>query len=191
MEKTTWRATFALAVLLAAMAAGCAKTTGSPTVASAASGGPRPTATPSAQTSFDPDAPIKYSRCMRENGMTWFPDPQDGKLSITVPSTVDKEKFEEASEACRQYAPDGGERPQMDPAMLEQARQMSRCMRENGVPDFPDPNSDGSLEINGAELGTGPGDPTFDAAEEACSQYRPSGAVERHAEGPGVTGGGA
>ena len=121
--------------------------------------------------------------------MAWFPDPEDGKLSVAVPSDVDRKEMQEAEEACRQYAPDGGERPVPDPEALEQSRQMAKCMRENGVPNFPDPNPDGSLSLDGQKIGMGPGDPTFDKAEQACSKYRPSGAVERHAEGPGGSGG--
>ncbi|MBG0567692.1 hypothetical protein [Actinoplanes aureus] len=121
--------------------------------------------------------------------MTWFPDPEDGQLTVAVPSDVDREKMAAAEKACRQYAPDGGERPEPDPEAIELTRQMAKCMRENGVPNFPDPQPDGGLAIDGDKLGTGPGDPTFDKAEQACSRYRPSGAVERHVEKPGGSGG--
>ena len=156
-------------------------------MATAASGAPKASATATPQAGIDPDAPIKYARCMRENGMTWFPDPQNGRTAVRVPSNVDPEKMKAAEQACRQYAPNGGERAQMNPEDLEQVRQMARCMRETGVPNFPDPKPDGSLEINGDLLGTGPGEPTFDKAEQLCSKYRPSGAAERHVQknGPG------
>lgn len=170
------------------MATGCAKSNEGPGVATAASGGPKAPASPSASVSVDPDAPIKYARCMRENGMTWFPDPQDGKTVVRVPSNVNREQMQAAEEACREYAPNGGEKPEIDPADLERARQMAKCMRENGVPNFPDPNAEGGIGLDREKLGTGPGDPTFDEAEKKCSQYLPQGGRERHVEGPGEVG---
>lgn len=180
-----------LGVLLAATVTGCAKSAESPSVATAAGGDPKSTATPTASASVDPDAPLKHAKCMRENGMTWFPDPQGGRMSIRVPDNVKPEDFDEALEACRQWAPNGGAKPEIDPAHLELARQMAKCMRENGVPDFPDPNPDGSIHFGAEKNGVGPGNPTFDKAQEKCSQYRPSGAVEHRVGGPGVAGGGA
>jgi hypothetical protein len=171
------------------MAAGCAKTTETPGVATAAGSNPKSTA--SAAPSAEPYDPIKYSECMRDNGMSWFPDPVDGKMTVAIPADVDKGKLKEAEEACRQYAPNGGERPEPDPEALELGRQMAKCMRENGVPNFPDPEPDGGIAIDSSKLGTGPGDPTFDKAEQACSKHRPSGAVERHVEGNTAGGGGA
>ncbi|MDI6102002.1 hypothetical protein QLQ12_25615 [Actinoplanes sp. NEAU-A12] len=185
------RTVLVLGVLLAATVTGCAKNSESPGVATAASGNPRSTAGPTASAGIDPDAPLKHAKCMRENGMSWFPDPQGPNSTIRIPSNVAPEDFQKAMQACRQWAPDGGEKPEADPARIEMARQMARCMRENGVPGFPDPNPDGSLHLDGEKIGTGPGDPTFDKAEEKCSQYRPSGAVQRHVGGPGTAGGGA
>ncbi|MEU4427893.1 hypothetical protein AB0F81_45340 [Actinoplanes sp. NPDC024001] len=189
METTRWRTALALGVLLAALASGCAGSAESPTVATAASSDPKATGTATPTASVDPDAPLKHARCMRANGMTWFPDPQDGRMAVELPANVDREKLEAAEEACRQYAPDGGEKPRMDPELLEQARQMAKCMRENGVPNFPDPDPDGSSVVDGSKVGMGPGDPVFDKAEQACSKYRPSGAVEQHREA-GSGGGG-
>ncbi|MEU4560360.1 hypothetical protein AB0F72_18435 [Actinoplanes sp. NPDC023936] len=171
----------AAGALFAALATGCAgPATSSPDVATAQSAAPDAPTTPSPSVSIDPDSPLKYSQCMRENGMTWFPDPDtSGRMAVRVPSNVNQEDLKKAEEACRRWAPDAGEKPRMSAEDLEKARQMSKCMRENGVPNFPDPKPDGSISINGDKLGTGPGDPAFDKAEELCSQYLPKGRTEK------------
>jgi hypothetical protein len=50
----------------------------------------------------------------------------------------------------------------------------SRCMRSHGIKDFPDPNSSGELQISagpGSDLG--PGNPQFNAAQQACKSLMP------------------
>jgi hypothetical protein len=160
--------------LLLTVAAGCAGTSGGAQVASA--GGATPTASTSAAATKDEDAPLKFAQCMREQGITWFPDPKEGRLEIKIPKGQDKEKIDAAMEACKKYAPNGGEPEKMDPERLEQARQRSQCMRDNGVTNFPDPDPNGRMHINGDKLGMTPDDPTFKKAEEACAKYRPPGA---------------
>jgi hypothetical protein len=50
----------------------------------------------------------------------------------------------------------------------------SSCMRKNGVPNFPDPDSRGGLTINGGS-GLNPSSPQFKQAQSACSKYLPNG----------------
>jgi hypothetical protein len=166
----------ALGLLIAAAAAGCGPAPAGDKVASA---GGAPTASASAAAVEDEDAPLKFSQCMRDQGITWFPDPKPagGGLAIKIPEGTDKAKMDAAMAACKKYMPDGGERGPVDPKQLEQARQMAQCMRDNGVPNFPDPDADGNMRLDGDKIGMGPGDPTFDKADEACSKYRPQGAV--------------
>jgi hypothetical protein len=175
------RATIALAVLLATTSACAHANQTTPQVASAHKGtaGSTSSATPSAGPSDDPDAPLKFSQCMRDHGMTWFPDPADGKMTVRIPRGTDPKKMEAAQEACKQYAPNGGEPPKMSAEDLQKARDMAKCMRENGVPNFPDPDPNGGIRIDGSKLGTGPGDPTFDKAEKACDKYEPQGTVKQ------------
>ena len=169
-----------LGLMLALGSAACARTaTNDPQVASANNGKTTASASPSASASDDPDAPLKFSQCMRAHGITWFPDPTEGKLSVAIPKGTDQKKMEAAQEACKQYMPNGGNAPKPSAEDLERARDMAKCMRANGVPNFPDPKPDGSIQIDGSKLGTGPGDPTFDKAEKACSKYVPPGA-EKH-----------
>jgi hypothetical protein len=136
--------------------------------ASGASAVPAATGSPGAA---DPDQARKYAECMRENGVPNFPDPgPDGRFDLKDfnAGNLDREKIRQAREACRDLAPNGGERPELNPAQQEQLRQWAQCMRDNGV-DVPDPDPNG-----GAFLGLGgagaldPDDPAFQKAMEAC-----------------------
>ncbi|GAB2596436.1 hypothetical protein Aab01nite_71690 [Paractinoplanes abujensis] len=158
-------------------------------VATAQTGAATAAASPSAAATFDEDAPLKYAQCMREHGMTWFPDPQpDGRMMIKTPKGLDPTKFEAAREACQEFAPEGGEGGQPDPELIEKARQMAKCMRENGVPEFPDPQADGSLQLDRGKMSVGPGDPAFDKAEQKCSKFMPDGGPRTTREGAGGSG---
>jgi hypothetical protein len=49
-------------------------------------------------------------------------------------------------------------------------------MRENGIPNFPDPSEEGGIGLDMNELGlSGPDDPKLKAAEEKCKQFQPGG----------------
>lgn len=124
---------------------------------------------------------LEFAQCMRENGVPDFPDPQvdgDGGMIMGGPGGgegIDPEAAEKAMEACEDLAPRGGgnfseeDRQEMQDAALEHAQ----CMRENGVPDFPDPEfSDGGARI--ALEGIDPESPAFQEAQEACEDLMPN-----------------
>ena len=50
----------------------------------------------------------------------------------------------------------------------------SACMRRHGVPNFPDPNAQGVIQIHSG-MGIDPGSPAFEAARTACSKLLPNG----------------
>jgi hypothetical protein len=181
------RTVLALGVLLTALTAGCAEPAADdPGVATAQSAGPA--ASPSAGRTDDPDAPLKFSKCMREQGMTWFPDPSDGKMSVRVPDSVRREDFDKAQQACRQWAPNGENAPKASAEDIEKSRQMAKCMRENGVPNFPDPQPDGGIAID-SKMGIDPESPSFKAADKACDKYKLKGRGEKQQHTEGEVGG--
>jgi hypothetical protein len=53
----------------------------------------------------------------------------------------------------------------------------SQCMRSHGLPDFPDPNSQGVIEGKSSSASGGnasdlnPNSPTYQAAQKACQKY--------------------
>jgi hypothetical protein len=55
------------------------------------------------------------------------------------------------------------------------------CMRSHGVPRFPDPSSQGTIEI-GPHSGIDPSSPKFQAADKACQKVLPNGGQPTPAE---------
>lgn len=175
----------AIVLLTVVSVAGCSKGSGNdPQVASAQGSGATPTATASASGDADP---VKFSQCMRDHGLTWFPDPDSsGRLSVNAPAGTDDEKFKKAQEACKQYDPAAsGNGHKMSEADFEALRKVSQCMRDHGITGFPDPDpTAGGIRIDEKQLGgLKPGDPTFDKAQQECDKYAPAGPKEKSTNG--------
>ena len=49
----------------------------------------------------------------------------------------------------------------------------SRCMRASGVPDFPDPSGQGSIQFNTSKID--PDSPQFERAQQKCAKYMRGG----------------
>lgn len=126
------------------------------------------------------DAGVIYAQCMRANGVPNFPDPgPDGRFALSHGHggiNQDDPKFRAALEECRGLAPGGEHRGTGDPAYVEQMREFSKCMRDNGLPDFPDPEADGRLRGLGHEAQD---NPTYRAAMAACTEALPGGGAHR------------
>jgi hypothetical protein len=161
----------AFALMLAVGTAGCAKGE-DPTVATANSGAPKAGAT--ATTGSGQDSGLKYSQCMRDQGLTWFPDPgADGGLKVSVPEGT-QSKYEKAEEACKAYAPwEGQQGHQISAEDRNKLRQVSQCMRDHGFAKYPDPDANGSIKIDSKVLGVEPDDPAFQKAMQECDKYMP------------------
>ncbi|GHJ46613.1 hypothetical protein Cs7R123_39550 [Catellatospora sp. TT07R-123] len=174
-----WGALFALPLAGALALAGCGQAPEDDGIASA--GGGRATATPSAGPSLSrQEKGLKFAQCMREHGID-MPDPDpDGRITIQG-GPGDKDKMDAASKACEQYAPfgdRGGVGP--DPQMAENMRKFAQCMRDNGVPDFPDP--DGGRMMIDQSVGE---DPDFPAAQKKCEAEFLPGISKGGPDGPG------
>ncbi|MEO6395682.1 MAG: hypothetical protein ABIO40_07195 [Devosia sp.] len=113
------------------------------------------------------DAALAYSQCMRDNGYAEFPDPdsEGGFQFLINPQTAPR--FKAAAAACDHLAP-GAFGEAITPDNLEALLKLSQCVRENGVPDFPDPDAEGRYDLR--NVGIGPGDSRFEAAMAACKQ---------------------
>ncbi|GIG89529.1 hypothetical protein [Plantactinospora endophytica] len=164
-----------LALLLVTGAAGCGGTDREPGIATAggrtasadAGGGPAPV--------DEADRARRFGQCMRENGVPNFPDPEieGGAIRMRAPEGADEAKLKAAQQKCQEYLPNGGEPPKLDPQAQQRMREYARCMRENGVPGFPDPEADGGIRIQGGP-GLDPQSEDFKAAERACAGHRPT-----------------
>jgi hypothetical protein len=120
---------------------------------------------------------VAFSGCMRSNGVAGYPDP--GGNGTTPKESlqqlgVSANRFQSALAACRHLLPGGGSGPSQ--AQIEQERAQalsySQCVRSHGVPNFPDPASDGRIP-DPATLDINQGSPKFQAANQACGRYRP------------------
>jgi hypothetical protein len=125
-------------VALAALAAGLALTgcesTGGSQVASA-NGGARPTSSASPPPAADPEErALQFQQCMKEHGA------EITASGAPIGTSVSKDFFAKAQEACRIYAPSAHELHKYSPEEVEKLRQLSRCVREHGVPEWPDPD---------------------------------------------------
>ena len=130
---------------------------------------------------------LDYARCMRENGID-MPDPkfEGGRVTMRAGgpgSKINPDQMRKAQKACAKYQ-EAIKPPEMSDA--EQAANKkaalanARCMRENGVPDFPDPQFD---ENGGAQIritkALDPEGPAFQKAMKACEGTMPGmGAVD-------------
>ncbi|MFD0412381.1 hypothetical protein [Streptomyces sp. NPDC127108] len=124
---------------------------------------------------------LAYAKCMRENGVAKFPDPEGGGIRLGPDSGVDmgSPEFKKAQEACKDLSPQGDGGPNGGkPLDSAKVAAWAKCMRENGVPKFPDPEIDGgSMVIDMTAVGMTGDDPKFEKAMEACRDKRPSGGV--------------
>ena len=53
----------------------------------------------------------------------------------------------------------------------------SQCMRANGVPKYPDPDSQGQIPLDARDLGVSPGSPQFVHATTVCAKLAPSNTI--------------
>jgi len=121
---------------------------------------------------------IAFSRCMRSNGVPSFPDPTgSGGFPKKTPQQlgVTSSQLQVAQTACQHLLPNGGSGP--TPAevqqMTAQALRFSQCIRNHGVTNFPDPDRSGRIP-DPASGGIDQGSPQFQAANQACREYRPA-----------------
>jgi hypothetical protein len=120
----------------------------------------------------DQEQARKFAQCIRDNGVPDFPDPDPNGRFSEGGHDPDDPTLRAAQEKCRDLAPGGEHQRTGDPAFVEQMREFSQCMRDNGVPDFPDPDADGRLRGVGHEQQD---DPKFRAARETCREKLPGG----------------
>jgi hypothetical protein len=94
---------------------------------------------------------VKFAECMRSNGVSAFPDPDaSGELTIDAVANnalVDTSSaaFARALGACKHLQPPGFTGGKVTPSQRSARLEFAQCVRENGVPDFPDPTSNGPI----------------------------------------------
>jgi hypothetical protein len=144
------------AIVLALALSGCTTDNGEGVASVSGTGAAQQSANPS-QPAADPEERVRqFVACLRDQGLD-VPDPdpgdENGKSVLRFDDAgIDKATFNAAMEKCQQYLPQGEENHQMTPEEIELQRAFAQCMRNNGYPQFPDPDpQDGqfkNLEID-------------------------------------------
>jgi hypothetical protein len=153
-----------------------------PALASCGSSSRKPAAKSRAHTA------IAFSKCMREHGVTDFPDPGGGGGGINLAGTginPNSPAFRSAQAACFKLIPGAGPGTHASEQQIKQDTEMAKCMRDHGVMGFPEPivtatpPAVGKGEYSAAEYGNGifigipksinVNSPAFEAAAKACN----------------------
>jgi hypothetical protein len=173
-------------VCLALLAAGCG---GSPKSHVARLGTTtRPVSSPGAskgQGSTNPHSPIAqplaFSHCMRSHGVENFPDPGSGGVwpKRQVELAAGNPRFQAVTEACGHLLPDGGPGVAPSPVVVRQIQtdmaSFARCMRANGVPNWPDPTLDrGRAVFDPEATGVDANSPEISATMHECERVFPA-----------------
>ncbi len=149
------------------LAAGCGSSGASPQVARLST-----TSTSSSASHGAPIVPaggtfVRFVTCMRQHGVRAQLGPQGHGVNLV--GAVNKVSAGRAQAACQKYLPGGGP-PALTPA--QQAAQtkamlaVAKCMRRNGVPNFPDPNAQGHL----VGIGIDKSSPAVQSAVQKCTK---------------------
>lgn len=131
---------------------------------------------------------LRFAGCMRTHGVSGFPDPNAaGELTIDAVANgssvnTNTATFKTALSACKELEPPGFTGGKVTPSQRTARLRFAQCVREHGVPDFPDPTPNGPLiDTNRIpSTGTSAGMSALNAATHACSAF---------AAAAGVTGG--
>jgi hypothetical protein len=120
---------------------------------------------------------LAYSRCMRNHGAPFWPNPsmraeRGGVYQYPITAHILAQEhgpsWNAALSACGKQAP----QLPFTEAQLAAARtrllKVTQCMRSHGFPDWPDPDISPNQITFLPPRGANPGNPKFQAAERAC-----------------------
>ncbi|MFD5554947.1 hypothetical protein ACFWIA_14070 [Streptomyces sp. NPDC127068] len=178
MRSRTRGALAAAPVALALLLTGCGGGGSGDKVASADGGKSKG---PGAVESLSPEQrALKLTECLRKNGLDVEDPKPGGGVLIGGGSNkkTDRAKADKAMAACRKWAPQGMTKGG-DPKAMNGMREYAKCMRENGVDEFPDPEK-GAMRLDRSIAE----DPDFEAADKKCkSKLGKGGGLTRQGKG--------
>jgi hypothetical protein len=96
-------------------------------------------------------AAVKFAECIRANGVSQFPDPNaSGQFAYGIPSPSSpldpsSAAWQKAIGACRTVEPSNFMPTSYTTKQIEARLKFAQCVRDNGVPSFPDPQGTGPL----------------------------------------------
>jgi hypothetical protein len=119
----------------------------------------------------------EFVQCARVNGMPNLPDLKlgsDGQVVVPEGTPDPPVSVERACKSIFDRLPASvtgdEERP---PADIQALLRFARCMRERGVPEWPDPKADGSFPVSGTVIEREGKSPRIVRALRACRQFNP------------------
>jgi hypothetical protein len=127
---------------------------------------------------------VEYAHCMRSHGVPEFPDPGttqgpnafgiDG-YTFNLPTNLNPESpaYQDANQACRKLIPGASGSGHGIPEKAKQAAlDHAECMRDHGVPNYPDPTfSGGGMSQSLGGPGLNPRSPAFQQAQKICRPH--------------------
>lgn len=127
--------------------------------------------------------------CIRDNGVPDFPDLVVVKGRLTMPDGVgdtleqkySQQVLDQAQQSCQALMdrlPESAIRDEEEtnvdqdpPIDVETMRKLAQCLRENGIPEWPDPKADGTFPLAGTPLDAEGKSQRVLAAGEKCKEY--------------------
>ena len=132
---------------------------------------------------------VKFAECMRGNGVSEFPDPHpDASGNFTIDGIVNGSSldpntpaFKQAISACKKLEPAGFTGSKRSPQQTQAALEFAKCIRANGVKDFPDPaNGQPLVDTNRIpSAATSSGMSILNAAMQKCRDFAAAVGVRR------------
>jgi hypothetical protein len=125
------------------------------------------------------DSTMAIVTCYRAHGDPSFPDPvydpSDGRWHFAVsPGSAPAS----TQRACQHLFPTANASPPVPQAQFQQLVRLAQCIRQHGVPSWPDPDPDGSYPLPPPLQQKTPATVT---ALNACKRDIPSGGIDAHA----------
>jgi hypothetical protein len=113
---------------------------------------------------------VKFSECLRANGVSDFPDPNASGEFPSYGVSVTAAVWTKAVAACKSLQPPGSLNAHLTQTQFSAALKFAQCVREHGVPDFPDPvNGQPLIDTNRIPSANKPGGMTIlNAATHTC-----------------------
>jgi hypothetical protein len=115
------------------------------------------------------DKAVKFADCIRQNGVSDFPDPNpSGEFVYGI--SVSPAVWKKAVEACKDLQPPGTLSTKRNPEQQKAGLKFAQCVRDNGVKDFPDPvKGEPLIDTNRIPSSNRPGGMTIlNAAMQTC-----------------------
>ncbi len=166
----------AAAVALGVTVASCSSGPTVPTTASGATATAAPAGGSGSSGATSLANALAYSKCIQSHGVPNFPDPVQtpggGYGYRTAGIDPNSAAFQEALQACKALpSPWNSTSQQLSPVQQQAWLNWAKCIRDHGLPNFPDPTFSGTAVH---DSGLSSNSPQLQSAMDACKAQTPS-----------------